>query len=79
MPSRSLAGLLEGRVLVAPNLDRGCVRGQIRGPIPRHHVWEASENLPGLVLDQGDGIDTMPNPLQDLGKLCVTHGITLSL
>jgi DNA polymerase III epsilon subunit-like protein len=74
----TLAALLEGRVLVAHNLDRGCLRGQIRGPILRHHFWEASEAWPALVLDLGDGIDTMPNPFLSLGKLCTAHGISLS-
>ncbi len=32
-----LAGLLDGRVLEAHNLVRGCLPGQIRGPILRHH------------------------------------------
>ncbi|MCS5691783.1 3'-5' exonuclease [Cyanobium sp. FGCU-6] len=68
----TLAALLEGRVLVAHNLDR------FDGPILRHHFWEASENLPGLVLDLGDGIDTMPNPFLSLGKLCAAHGVTLT-
>ncbi|MEB3362157.1 MAG: hypothetical protein VKI42_08560, partial [Synechococcaceae cyanobacterium] len=51
---------LEGRVLVGHKLARGCLRGQIRGPILRHHFWEASEAWPELVLDLGDGIGTMP-------------------
>ena len=68
----TLAALLEGRVLVAHNLDR------FDGPILRHHFWEASEAWPELVLDLGDGIDTMPNPFQGLGKLCAAHGISLS-
>jgi hypothetical protein len=76
--ARELAGLLHGRVLVAHNLDRGCLRGHISGPIQRHHFWEASEALPELVLDLGDGIDTMPNPFVSLGKLCTAHGISLS-
>jgi len=63
---------------VAHNLDRGCLHGQIRGPILRHHFWEASEAWPELVLDLGDGIDTMPIPLLSLGKLCAAHGVTLS-
>jgi DNA polymerase III epsilon subunit-like protein len=74
----TLATLLEGRVLVAHNLDRGCLPGQIRGPILRHHFWEASEALPELVLDLGDGIDTMPNPFISLGKLLAARGINLS-
>jgi hypothetical protein len=74
----TLAVLLEGRVLVAHNLNRGCLRGQIRGPILRHHFWEVSEAWPELVLDLGDGIDTMPNPFLSLGKLCAAHGVTLS-
>ena len=68
----SLAGLLEGRVLVAHNLDR------FDGPILRHHFWEAVDVIPELVLDLGDGIDTMPNPFLSLGKLCAAHGVTLS-
>jgi DNA polymerase III epsilon subunit-like protein len=68
----TLAALLEGRVLVAHNLDR------FDGPILRHHFWEASEACPELVLDLGDGIDTMPNPFLSLGKLCAAHGVTLS-
>jgi len=68
----ALATLLEGHVLVAHNLDR------FDGPILRHHFWEASEALPELVLDLGDGIDTMPNPFISLGKLCAAHGISLS-
>ncbi|MEA5414146.1 3'-5' exonuclease [Synechococcus sp. BA-132 BA5] len=60
----ALSALLEGRVLVAHNLNR------FDGPILRHHFWEASEALPELVLDLGDGIDTMPNPFISLGKLC---------
>ncbi len=68
----TLAVLLEGRVLVAHNLDR------FDGPILRHHCWEASEAWPELVLDLGDGIDTMPNPFVSLGKLCTAHGISLS-
>lgn len=68
----TLATLLEGRVLVAHNLDR------FDGPILRHHFWEASEALPELVLDLGDGIDTMPNPFISLGKLCAARGINLS-
>jgi hypothetical protein len=68
----TLAALLEGRVLVAHNLDR------FDGPILRHHLWEASEAWPALVLDLGDGIDTMPNPFLSLGKLCAAHGISLS-
>jgi hypothetical protein len=74
----TVAALLEGRVVVAHNLDRGCLRGQIRGPIMRHHFWEASEAWPELVLDLGDGIDTMPNPFVSLGKFCTAHGISLS-
>lgn len=68
----SLAALLESRVLVAHNLDR------FDGPILRHHFWEASEAWPELVIDLGDGIDTMPNPFLSLGKLCAAHGISLS-
>lgn len=68
----TLAALLEGRVLVAHNLDR------FDGPILRHHFWKASEASPELVLDLGDGIDTMPNPFLSLGKLCAAHGVTLS-
>ena len=74
----TLATLLEGRVLVAHNLDRGSLPGQIRGLILRHHFWEASEALPELVLDLGDGIDTMPNPFISLGKLCTARGINVS-
>ncbi|QPN64082.1 3'-5' exonuclease [Synechococcus sp. CBW1004] len=73
-----LAGLLHGRVLVAHNLDRGCLPGQIRGPILRHHFWEAGSRHPELVVNLGDGIDTMPNPFQSLGKLCAARGITLT-
>lgn len=47
----TLAALLEGRVLVAHNLDRGCLPGQIPAPILRHHFWEASDTWPDLVLD----------------------------
>ena len=68
----TLATLLKGRVLVAHNLDH------FDGPILRHHFWEASEALPELVLDLGDGIDTMPNPFVSLGKLCAACGINLS-
>jgi DNA polymerase-3 subunit epsilon len=68
----TLAALLEGRVLVAHNLDR------FDGPILRHHYWQASEAWPELVLDLGDGIDTMPNPFLSLGKLCTANGISLS-
>ncbi|MDM7952530.1 MAG: 3'-5' exonuclease [Cyanobium sp. CZS 25K] len=68
----TLAALLEGRVLIAHNLDR------FDGPILRHHFWEASEVLSEMVLDLGDGIDTMPNPFLSLGKLCSAHGINLS-
>jgi DNA polymerase III epsilon subunit-like protein len=68
----TVAALLEGRVVVAHNLDR------FDGPILRHHFWQASASLPGLVLDLGDGIDTMPNPFLSLGKLCTAHGISLS-
>ncbi|MCP9901831.1 3'-5' exonuclease [Cyanobium sp. Cruz CV13-4-11] len=68
----TLAALLEGRVLVAHNLDR------FDGPILRHHLWEASEAWPELVVDLGDGIDTMPNPFLSLSKLCAAHGVTLS-
>ncbi len=68
----ALAALLDGQVLVAHNLDR------FDGPILRQHFWEASEALPGLVFDSGDGIDTMPNPFISLGKLCAARGITLS-
>jgi len=68
----TLAALLEGRVLVAHNLDR------FDGPILRHHFWEASKAWPELVLDLGDGIDTMPYPFVSLGKLCTDHGISLS-
>jgi len=68
----TLAALLEGRVLVAHNLDR------FDGPILRHHFWEVSEAWPELVLDLGDGIDTMPNPFLSLGKLCTAHDISLS-
>ncbi|MCP9861296.1 PolC-type DNA polymerase III [Cyanobium sp. Cruz-8H5] len=68
----ALSALLQGRVLVAHNLDR------FDGPILRHHFWEASEALPELVLDLGDGIDTMPNPFISLGKLCAARGINLS-
>jgi DNA polymerase III epsilon subunit-like protein len=68
----TLAALLEGRVLVAHNLDR------FDGPILRHHFWEACEAWPELVLDLGVGIDTMPNPFLSLGKLCAAHGISLS-
>ena len=65
-------------MLVAHKLDRGSLPGQIRGPILRHHFWEASEALPELVLDLGDGIDTMPNPFISLGKLCTARGINVS-
>jgi hypothetical protein len=75
---QTLAALLEGRVSVAHNLDRGCLPGQIRGLILRHHFWEASEALPELMLDLGDGIDTMSNPIISLGKLCAARGINLS-
>ena len=68
----ALAALLDGRVLIAHNLDR------FDGPILRHHFWEASEALPEIVLDLGDGIDTMPNPFISLGKLCAARGINLS-
>jgi DNA polymerase III epsilon subunit-like protein len=68
----TLAALLEGRVLVAHNLDR------FDGPILRHHFGEASEAWPALVLDLGDGIDTMPNPFLSLGKLGAANGISLS-
>lgn len=44
----TLAALLEGRVLVAHNLDRGCLPGQISGLILRHHFREASLAWPGL-------------------------------
>jgi DNA polymerase-3 subunit epsilon len=67
-----LAGLLHGRVLVAHNLDR------FDGPILRHHFWEAGSHHPELVVDLGDGIDTMPIPFLSLGKLCAARGITLS-
>jgi DNA polymerase-3 subunit epsilon len=67
-----LAGLLHGRVLVAHNLDR------FDGPILRHHFWEAGSHHPTLVVDLGDGIDTMPNPFLSLGKLCAARGITLT-
>ena len=67
-----LAGLLHGRVLVAHNLDR------LDGPILRHHFWEAGSQHPELVVDLGDGIDTMPNPFLSLGKLCAARGITLT-
>ncbi len=73
-----LAALLHGRVLVAHNLDRGCLPGQIRGPILRHHFWQAGSHHPELVVDLGDGIDTMPNPFLSLGKLCAARGITLT-
>ena len=53
----TLATLLEGRVLVAHNLDR------FDGQIVRHHFWEASEAWPELVQDLGDGFDTMNTPL----------------
>ena len=68
----TLAALLEGRVLVAHNLDR------FDGPILRHHFWEAVDVIPELVLDLGDGIDTMPNPFLSLGKLCAAYGVNLS-
>ena len=67
-----LAALLEGRVLVAHNLQH------FDRPILQHHLWEAREAWPELVLDLGDGIDTMPNPFLSLGKLCAAHGISLS-
>jgi DNA polymerase-3 subunit epsilon len=67
-----LAGLMHGRVLVAHNLDR------FDGPILRHHFWEAGSRYPELVVDLGDGIDTMPNPFLSLGKLCAARGITLT-
>jgi DNA polymerase III epsilon subunit-like protein len=67
-----LAALLHGRVLVAHNLDR------FDGPILRHHFWEAGSQHPELVVDLGDGIDTMPNPFLSLGKLCAARGITLT-
>jgi DNA polymerase-3 subunit epsilon len=67
-----LAGLLDGRVLVAHNLDR------FDGPILLHHFWEAGSHHPELVVDLGDGIDTMPNPFLSLGKLCEARGITLT-
>jgi DNA polymerase-3 subunit epsilon len=67
-----LAGLLHGRVLVAHNLDR------FDGPILLHHFWEAGSHHPELVVDLGDGIDTMPNPFLSLGKLCAARGITLT-
>jgi DNA polymerase III epsilon subunit-like protein len=67
-----LVALLEGHVLVAHNLNH------FDGPILRHHLWEASNRVPELVVDLGDGIDTMPNPFVGLGKLCSTYGISLS-
>ena len=67
-----LARLLDGRVLVAHNLLR------FDGPILRHHFWEAGSRHPELVVDLGDGIDTMPTPFVSLGKLCAARGITLS-
>jgi DNA polymerase-3 subunit epsilon len=67
-----LAGQLHGRVLVAHNLDR------FDGPILRHHFWEAGTRHPELVVDLGDGIDTMPTPFVSLGKLCAARGITLT-
>ena len=67
-----LAALLHGRVLVAHNLDR------FDGPILRQHFWEAGSHHPELVVDLGDGIDTMPTPFLSLGKLCAARGITLT-
>ena len=67
-----LAGLLDGRVVVAHNLDR------FDGPILRHHFWAAGSYHPELVVDLGDGIDTMPVPFLSLGKLCAARGITLT-
>ena len=34
--------------------------------------------LPELVLDLGDGMDTMPNPFSSLGKFCAARGINFS-
>jgi hypothetical protein len=44
----------------------------------RQHFWEAGSRHPELVVDLGDGIDTMPNPFLSLGKLCAARGITLT-
>ncbi len=68
----ALLALLESDVLVAHNLHH------FDGPILRQHFWQACNRDPELVVDLGDGIDTMPNPFVSLGKLCAANGISLS-
>ena len=63
-----IARKLANRVLVAHNLRSYDL------PILQLHF----EEIPGLRLHLGDGIDTMPNPRQKLQLLCNDHGISFS-
>lgn len=65
--ARTIAGHLHGRVLVAHNLNSYDL------PILKRHFAE----VPGLSVDLGDGIDTMPQPRRKLSTLCRQHGIEL--
>ena len=62
-----IAEKLADRVLVAHNLHRFDL------PILQRHFQE----LPGLPLNLGDGIDTMPKPRRKLQQICSEHGIRL--
>jgi hypothetical protein len=72
-----LLALLEGHVLVARNLDCGCLPGSIHDPILRQYLREASSCNQELVVGLGDGINNLPDPVASLGKLCDARRITL--
>lgn len=63
----SLARLLTGQVLVAHNLI-----GFDRPILARHFAA-----VPGLAIDLGDGIDTMPQPRLNLARLCARQQVEL--
>lgn len=65
--AQTIAGHLHGRVLVAHNLNSYDL------PILKRHFAE----VPGLSVELGDGIDTMPHPRRKLSTLCRQHGIEL--
>lgn len=67
--ARTIAGHLHGRVLVAHNLNSYDL------PILKRHFAE----VPGLSVELGDGIDTMPHPRRRLSTLCRQNGIELKV
>lgn len=65
--AQTIANHLHGRVPVAHNLNSYDL------PILKRHFAE----VPGLTIELGDGIDTMPHPRRKLSTLCRQHGIEL--